>query len=81
MDTDKIRIIEFDCEENYIRDFLGLAVKLYKRGFYTENPDEVREILLGKHILSKYFKIRKLLAYYNGAAVARCILSEYEGDR
>ncbi len=80
MDQNKLKVIEFDREEKYIRDFLNLAKKLYKPEFYCENVNEVREILLEEHVLSKYFSIRKLLVYYEASVVARCILTEYEGD-
>lgn len=74
------KLIRFDKEENYINDFLELPKKLYSKDEIVQNQKEEREILLEKHILSKYFKIYKLICYKENEASARCILTIYPND-
>ncbi|MDR0851197.1 MAG: hypothetical protein LBN36_01750 [Clostridiales Family XIII bacterium] len=73
----KLKIVEFDREDSSVRDFLRLPGKLYKKNFATQNISVERALLSGEHILLKYFKIHKFVAYYQRRTVARWILTEY----
>lgn len=77
---DNIKIIQFTDEERYIKDFISFPRKLYSKKFYVDSPSEIREILLGKHIFSKYFTPCPVLVYQNDKVVARCLLTRYEND-
>ena len=74
------KLIRFDKEENYINDFLQVPKKLYSKSEIVQNENEERQILLEKHLLSKYFKIYKLIVYKDKKALARCILTIYPHD-
>lgn len=76
----EIRIIEFETEKKYIRDFINFSKKLYSKKYYVDSPSEIREILTGQHIFSKYFRAYPILAYKNEDVVARCLLTRYEKD-
>jgi len=73
-------MIQFDVEEQYITDFLELPKKLYTRRERVQNEEEERELLLGKHVLSKYFSLYKLLVYQGDQACARCTVTIYPDD-
>lgn len=73
-------LITFDKEENYINDFLKIPKELYSSRDIVQNEKEERELLLEVHLLSKYFKIYKLIVYSGRSACARCILTIYPGD-
>ncbi len=55
------RVIEFNNEENYSKEFLKLPKKLYSKKELMQNEDEEKQIIENRHILSKYFKIHKFL--------------------
>ncbi|MDR2940799.1 MAG: hypothetical protein LBV08_10865 [Clostridiales bacterium] len=75
------KVAHFDKEEKYIYDFLGLPEKLYRPKELTQNRQEVQALLLGRHILSKYFKTEKIVVYDGtGNTSARCMLTIYPGD-
>lgn len=74
------KLIRFDKEENYINDFLELPKKLYSKSEIVQNENEEREILFENHILSKYFKIYKLIVYKDNRASTRCIITIYPND-
>ena len=76
----EIKIIAFKNEENYIKDFINFSKKLYPNKYYIDSPSEIREIITGEHIFSKYFKVYPVLAYENEKVVARCLLTRYEND-
>lgn len=75
-----MNIIKFTDEKKYIKDFLSLPKKLYSKETNTENENEVKEILLGKHTLSKYFKIDKFIIYDNNSVVGRFCITRYKKD-
>ncbi len=58
-----INVIEFQFEKKYINDFLKLPKKLYKKSELMEDKKSTKAILEEKHVLSKYFKIFKFVAY------------------
>lgn len=72
--------IQFQEEKRYIKDFLHLPKQIYKSDFNTENPKEVKSLLLGKHPLSKYFTLHKFLIYKNRKAAGRFVITVYEND-
>ena len=74
------KLITFDKEENYINDFLMIPKDLYSTRDIVQNEKEERELLLEKHLLSKYFKIYKLIVYKERSACARCIVTIYPED-
>lgn len=71
------KLIAFDKEQNYINDFLGIPKELYSRKELVQNEKEELELLLERHLLSKYFKLYKLIVYKGIKACARCILTIY----
>ncbi len=75
-----MKCIEFDCEKKYLSDFLHMTSKLYSSGKNTYDFGELRQLLLGIHILSKYFSLRKFCIYENEKIVARFILTLYPDD-
>lgn len=73
-------LIAFDQEETYCNDFIALPKKLYSSREIVQNEKEERELLLGNHVLSKYFKLYKFLVYHDNKVVARCIITIYPND-
>ena len=71
--------IQFDFEKKYICDFVSLSKKLYKKD-NTENSNELKKILNGKHPLCKYFKLYKFLVYEKNKAVGRFTITIYPND-
>ncbi len=74
------KLISFEQEEHYIRDFLSIPKKLYTNRELIQNEKEERELLLGQHVLSKYFNLYKLLVYKGNEPVSRCIITIYPDD-
>lgn len=70
--------IEFTYEKKYINDFLKLPKKLYNKNDNMEDKNTMKELLLDKHPLSKYFKLNKFLIYDKNIPVARFIITEYD---
>jgi len=75
-----MKSVKFEFEKKYIKDFIGLPRRLYDTDCNTENPDEVRQLLTGKHPLSKYFTLDKFLIYRGREAVARFVITTYPND-
>lgn len=73
--------VNFNQEENYIKDFLDLPKKLYTRKDNMEDTESIRKLLLNNHPLSNYFTLNKYLIYKNKEAVARFIITEYPDDK
>ena len=75
------RAISFDHESRQIKDFIDLPKTLYSKKYMTANETIERQLLLGKHPLSKYFKLKKHVVYDEADnPVARFILTEYKND-
>ncbi|MDO4788188.1 MAG: hypothetical protein Q4A19_03400 [Johnsonella sp.] len=75
-----MRCIKFDREEKYIGDFIALSRKIYHKKEDMQNDAELRDLLLNRHILSRYFKLHKFCIYKKEEIVGRFILSEYKDD-
>ena len=77
-----MKCVQFDNEEKYIKDFLKLPKKLYTHWNNTENSNEVKSILLGKHTLLKYIdKLYKFCIYDDSnKIVGRFAITIVEGD-
>ena len=74
-------LVKFDREENYIKDFVKLAVTIYDSYDNMEDPDSIKKILKGEHPLSKYFSLAKFLVYDDSGVVkGRFCITSYEGD-
>ena len=58
-----MKLVKFDREEKYIKDFVKLAERLYDASDNMEDPDSIKKILKGEHPLSKYFSLAKFLVY------------------
>ncbi len=72
------KIVIFDKEANRIKDFLSIPAMLYSKRELTLNRLDEENILLEKHILCRYFKQHKILAYdQNDIPCGRCILTVY----
>jgi hypothetical protein len=78
--TMMIKTIRFDQEEKYISDFLKLPKLLYSKQTIVQNEKEEKDLLLGTHVLSKYFTLTKFLCYQDEQIAARCIVTVYPGD-
>lgn len=75
------RVIEFKNEEKYTNDFLLLQKLLYDKKTLTQNEAEERKIIEGTHVLNKYFKQHKFLAYNQSEEVCgRCVITIYDGS-
>jgi hypothetical protein len=55
----KVECIEFDCEKKYLSDFIHMTSELYSFKNTTHDSEELKHLLSGTHILSKYFVLRK----------------------
>lgn len=66
-----MEIVKFEKEEKYINDFLSLPIKLYSKKDIMQNEEVERNILLEKHILSKYFNVNKILIYNENVVVRK----------
>lgn len=75
-----MKCIEFTTEAKRIKDFLSLPKRLYKPEENTEDPKQTKAILLGKHPLSKYFKIYPFVIYDDKKPVARFAITLYPED-
>ena len=56
-----MKLVKFETEEKYIKDFVKLATVIYDSNDNMEDPDTMKNILLGQHPLSKYFTLDKYL--------------------
>jgi len=76
------RIIEFKNEEKHINDFLLLPKLLYDEKTFTQDEAGERKIIEETHVLNKYFKQHKFLAYDRSETVCgRCIVTVYDGEK
>ena len=76
-----MKLVKFDSEEKYIKDFVKLATQIYDASDNMEDPDSIKKILKGEHPLSKYFSLAKFLVYDDGGSVkGRFCITSYEGD-
>ena len=76
-----MKLIKFENEKKYIRDFVKLPKILYSSNENMENPDTMKKILLGKHPLSNYFKLDKFLILDDkDKAIGRFCITTYEDD-
>ena len=77
-----MKLVKFDREEKYIKDFVKLAERLYDSSDNMEDPDSIKKILKGEHPLSKYFALAKFLVYDDeGNVKGRFCITSYEGDK
>lgn len=73
------KIIKFENEPNYIKDFLELPLKLYSKKTLVQNMKDEEKILKETHSLSKYFSILKYLCYDDkNQVIARAIVTLYD---
>ena len=76
-----MKLVRFEKEDNYIKDFVKLAEKIYDSNDNMEDPDSMKKILKGEHPLSKYFSLAKFLVYDDeGVVKGRFCITSYEGD-
>ena len=76
-----MKLINFNKEEKYIKDFITFPKRLYSKIDNMEDEHSIKELLLGKHPLSNDFKLNKYLIYKNEEVVARFIITEYPKDK
>lgn len=77
-----MKLVKFDREEKYIKDFVKLASMIYDSNDNMEDPDSIKKILKGEHPLSKYFALAKFLVYDDTDNVkGRFCITSYEGDK
>lgn len=75
-----MKCIKFEQEDQYVNDFIGLYYKLYNKKNNMQNDTEIRQLLLGQHVLSKYFHLDKFCIYAENEIVARFIITTYPED-
>lgn len=75
-----MKIQQFTDKKRYIRDFLNLPRKLYRKDENMEDSKLVEDLLTGKHVLNKYFSLYKFVAYSNNQTVARFVITVYPKD-
>ena len=77
-----MKLVKFDREEKYIKDFVKLASMIYDSSDNMEDPDSIKKILKGEHPLSKYFALAKFLVYDDTDNIkGRFCITSYEGDK
>lgn len=73
--------IEFNNEKKYIDHFIGIYRRLYtQNGENMQNDSELRELLLGTHMLSGYFTMHKFCIYRDNQVVGRFAITIYPND-
>lgn len=75
-----MKLVEFDKEENYIKEFINLPKRLYSKSDNMEDETEMKKLLLNNHPLNKYFKLYKYLVFNEEEVVGRFIFTEYDND-
>ncbi len=75
-----MRVIQFDTEKKYIREFIRLPKRLYGRDNNMENPKDIQAILMNTHVMSKYFSLYKFLVCDGGKTVGRFAITAYDND-
>lgn len=75
-----MKCVCFKDETEEINNFLKLPYKLYGKNDNMQNDDEIKDLLLNRHILSKYFTLTKFNIYDNSEIVGRFILTSYPKD-
>jgi len=58
-----MKCIKIDKEEDKIKEFIKLPIKIYSRKDNMEDKKEIEKLLKGIHPLSKYFSLDKFLIY------------------
>ena len=71
---------KFKCEKNAINDFIKLPQMLYSRDTNMEDVQQTRSLLLGSHVLSKYFHLDKFLIYQEEKIAGRFCITSYPDD-
>lgn len=72
---------KFEFESDAIKDFIKLPKKLYTKSTNIENSKQMKELLLNKHVLSKYFHLDKFLIYKQNEVVGRFCITTYQNDK
>ena len=66
-----MKCVQFEYEKKYVEDFLKLPKMLYTKLNKTENYKDIKNILLGKHMLLKYIdKLYKFVIYDDNGKIA-----------
>ena len=76
-----MKVIKFNQEEKYIKDFINLPKKIYTKNNNMEDSNNIKNFLTNNHPLSKYFKLNKFLIYKNEEVVGRFIITEYPDEK
>ncbi len=72
--------VSVNKDQKRIKEFLALSKRLYDAGTYMESESSVRELLLGIHVLSKYFSFDPFLVYDGEKVVGRFAITIYPGE-
>lgn len=77
-----MKCVQFEYEKKYVEDFLKLPKMLYTKLNNTENYKDIKNILLGKHMLLKYIdKLYKFVIYDdNGKIAGRFAITTVKDD-
>ena len=76
-----MKIVNFNYEKNYIKDFISITKSLYSNEDNMEDSSTLEDILLDRHPLSKDFKLNKYIIYDEEKIVGRFIITEYPDDK
>ena len=72
--------IQFDREPHRIADFLSLPRMLYTAKENMEDEGSMKQLLMGTHVLSHYFRLDKFLIYDGERPVGRFAITVYPDD-
>ena len=75
-----MKLIKFDNENKYIKDFLRFPKTIYFRNC-TQNDAEIKTLLLNAHPLSQNFELHKFLVYDENFVVGRFAVTFYKDDK
>ena len=76
-----MKLIKFDKEDKFIKEFVKLPTELYDSSDNMEDPDSMKKILNEEHPLSKYFKLDKFIVTDDSdKCKGRFCITTYEGD-
>lgn len=76
----EIKVLECTTKKE-VKDFLNFPKTIYKNEYNPQDYKAEKQLIEGKHPLSKNFKFRAFIAYtMSGEVVSRCSVTTYKND-
>ena len=75
-----INIVMFENEKQHIKNFLKFPQMLYSKNENTEDRNNTKKIIMGQHIINKYCRLYKFIAYKDNTIVGRFVITKYPND-